>query len=173
MAMIDYGAILKKNKVIINKNEMFMDMEKAVGFEIDKIEHDYWNKGEMSELKISHQYFVYMGDEELLVFIYKHIVYIVSNNKLFKVIYGLDSNPNLPFVNMVYNFNINGTQFHMKRLSEKCNRYKLRFEYKNNLYECLYGHGVDIDKNKWYISNSKEQRYVDKWYLENKFKGRD
>ena len=31
MAMIDYGAILKKNGKIVNRDEFFMDMETAVG----------------------------------------------------------------------------------------------------------------------------------------------
>ena len=32
MAMIDYGAILKKNGKIVNRDEFFMDMETAVGW---------------------------------------------------------------------------------------------------------------------------------------------
>ena len=60
MAMVDYGAVLKKNGIVIHRNDFFMDMQKAVGFTINKIQdkdgYDY---------QINDNYFVYIGDEEL------------------------------------------------------------------------------------------------------------
>ena len=38
MAMVDYGAVLKKNGIVIHRNDFFMDMQKAVGFTINKIQ---------------------------------------------------------------------------------------------------------------------------------------
>jgi hypothetical protein len=66
MAMMDYGSVVKKNGVIIQK-EMFMEMKEAVGFEIRSIEHNYWNDGKTYNTKIEGEYFSYIGDEELLV----------------------------------------------------------------------------------------------------------
>jgi hypothetical protein len=63
-----------------------------------------------------------------------------------------------------FNFEVKGIQFHMKRLADDRNRYKLRFEYKNDLYEVLYGYGVDVNKDSWYDVEPKERRYIDKWF---------
>lgn len=163
MAMIDYGSVVKKNGKIIQK-EMFMDMKEAVGFEIDSLQ-----EGIEGKTLIDGDWFSYMGDEELLVCTYKTQVLIVSNNEIKKhVWYGtLDGNWRLPFPKYQLQFEVNGTKFHIKKLFNQ-NRYKLRFEYKNDLYECLYGYGVDVDKNIWYNVTPKERRYIDKWFNENK-----
>ena len=37
MAFVDYGAVLKKNGVVLHRNDFFMDMQKAVGFTINSL----------------------------------------------------------------------------------------------------------------------------------------
>lgn len=165
MAMIDYGSVAKKNGKIIQR-DMFMNMKEAVGFEIKSAKYNI--DGNVFEETIKGNYFSYIGDKDLLICVYKCGLTIVSNNKVLRFINGLEKDPYLNYKTMVYKFEVNGVKFYLKRLNEQSNRYKLRFEYKNNLYEVLYGYGVDVDKNKWYDVTKKERRYINKWFNKNK-----
>ena len=61
---------------------------------------------------------------------------------------------------------INGVTLHIKRLFNQ-NRYKLHFVYKNNVYDVVYGYGVDVNKDVWYNVSPKEKIFIDKWFNEN------
>lgn len=62
---------------------------------------------------------------------------------------------------------VNLTIKRIKRNQQGINRYKLRFWYKNNLYEAIYGYGVDLDINLWYDLTNRERHYLIKKYFTN------
>lgn len=176
MAMLDYGSVVKKNGIII-QDEFFMDMEKAVGFKLDKakrkkqkIKYDentnrYIEYGEIEEsfIEVDGSFFSYMGDEELLVCVYKGLLIFISNGEVIRTQYDLNLSNEVPYRAQRLTFYVNGIQFEIKRLYDN-NRYLLRFWYKENLYECIYGYGVDIDKDVWYGVSSREREYINKWF---------
>lgn len=175
MAMIDYGSIVKKNGVIIQK-DMFMDMKEAVGFTIEELEYSYTTnqydedynvigqKQCTETIKINGDYFSYIGDKELLICIYKGALVFISNNRIIKIQRDLWLDYEIPYELQKLEFNINNIDFKIKRLAKDENRYKLRFIYKGDIYEVLYGYGVDVNKDSWYYSSKREKRYVNNWF---------
>lgn len=180
MAMIDYGSVVKKNGVII-QNEMFMNMKEAVGFVIDKelvfksmhrkfIYDDdcnivgYEDKESIRKVIPNDNFFSYIGDKEMLVLVYKGTLIFISNEEILKIQNDLWLDYDLPYELQKLEFNLNGIDFRIKRLAKDRNRYKLRFSYKGDLYEVLYGYGVDVNKDSWYDVSSKERRYIDNWF---------
>lgn len=175
MAMIDYGSVVKKNGAIIQK-EIFMDMKEAVGFTIKNIQYSYIRNDYDKDYNIIRKrkytdivdvdgnYFSYIGDKDLLVCVYKGTLMFISNNEVVKVQRDLWLDYNLPYELQKLDFTVNGVEFNIKRLAKDRNRYKLRFSYKGNLYEVLYGYGVDVDKDVWYDVSKKERRYIDNWF---------
>jgi len=163
MAVIDYGSIVKKNGVIVQK-EIFMDMEKAVGFTIDKLYCRHLD----TFTNVNDGFFSYMGDKDFLICVFKTQLWLIEKKEIKKIIwYGTDDGSiKLPYKKYALSFNFNGIDFTIKRLFSQ-NRYKLRFWYKNDLYECLYGYGVDIDKNAWYNVSPKEKRFLNRWFAVN------
>lgn len=179
MAMSDYGSVVKKNGKIIQK-EFFMDMKEMVGFVLEKATHTYevekfneegilYKTGEVKtrDVYIDVFFFSYIGDEELLVCIYKGVLVFVSHGKVIKMQHDLYVS-DAPYEIQKLEFAINNVKFRIKRLDKDRHRYKLRFWYKGDLYEVLYGYGVDINKNIWYNLSNKEKRYIDKWFNEAK-----
>lgn len=161
MAILDYGSVVKKNGKII-QNEMFMNMKEAVGFTIDTISYKYFseysNKEECCEVKINDNCFSYIGDEELLLCIYKGSIYFISNGQILKIQRDLWLDYDIPYCLQKLEFSLNEIDFRIKRLFNQ-NRYLLRFVYKGDLYEVIYGYGVDVDKDSWYNVSRKEKRY--------------
>lgn len=79
MAMIDYGALLRVDGKLINESEMFMDSSDT-GYMCEKAyypNHDW-------EMDIYGNYFVYAGDEELLLCFYKCQCLVVSKKWVIK-----------------------------------------------------------------------------------------
>lgn len=192
MAMIDYGSVVKKNGKIIQK-ESFMDMEEAVGFIIEELPYFYessqWegengeyleehmrNKRKMykENFRINGNFFSYIGDEELLVCIYKTKVVVISNGEIKELFWYGTENSNsgkeysLRDRKFTRKFKVNGVDFTIRRLFEGDNKFILRFSYKNDLYECVYGYGVDVNKKIWYDVTPKVQRFIDKFFKERK-----
>lgn len=182
MAMIDYGSVVKKNGKIIQK-EAFMDMKQAVDFRIKSIKQSYKEiifEDETDEgykfhtpkhydykNRIDGDYFSYMGDENLLVCVYKCGLTFISHGRIIKYIGGIDDRYELPYEKMTLDVTIKEINFHIKRLYNQ-NRYILRFWYKGYLYECLYGYGVDVNKDIWYDVEPNERRFIDKWFNDEK-----
>lgn len=177
MAMRDYGSVVKKNGIII-QNEWFMDMKESLGFSIEKIPYSYieniynddyskviGTKVVDSELTINDNYFSYMGDEELLICVYKGYLTIISNGEFIQI-EELEASSFIPFQFKKKYFTVNGINFRITRLYDN-NRYKLRFWYKGDLYECLYGYGVNISLNYWYDVKPTERRYLKRWFGDN------
>jgi len=164
MAMVDYGAVLKKNGIVIHRNDFFMDMQKAVGFTINKIQdkdgYDY---------QINDNYFVYIGDEELLICVYKTQLLIISNNKIIHRVFGANVDSYNIHDKFRLKFKVNGIKFDIKRISYG-NMYLLRFWYKGSLYECIYGYGVDNSLKNWYYNNNRERRIAREFFKNNHWK---
>ena len=155
MAMIDYGSVVKKNGKII-QDKLFMDMNESVGFTIKTIPYRGYNE------QIEGNYFSYMGDSEMLVCIYKQQILIISNGDILKYWNLATSDEDWKKYNL--SFSLNGVDFKLKRSKYAKTRYKLRFIYKCDTYECLFGLGVDVNKNYWHYESKPEIRYVEKWF---------
>ena len=206
MAMIDYGAILKVNGVIKNRNEFFMDMLEATGWvdvpriryeDCDCIEDGCSNCTECPRAQKKHysdeklgewdsitgdcrgnpiwrnsvdkNFFAYAGDENFTVAVYKTQTVFVNKDKSINTVYWF------PFNHMVkhHTFKVNGksVRIHIKRIANSEQLY-MRFIYKNDVYEIVYGYGIDSNQKTWnrvkykYISNKKVIRFVDKFLEE-------
>ena len=159
MAMIDYGAVAKKNGIVINRGQYFMDMETSVGFILDSL------KGVKNEIEhIRENWFVYFGDKELLVCIYKTQILVICNGEIKEHIYRMNDDY-LSFKKYRLKFSVNNVDFDIKKINDSP-RYYVRFWYKNDLYECIYGYGVDSDINQWYGLEKSEKRYVKKFFTD-------
>lgn len=159
MAMMDYGSIVKKNGKII-QTDMFMDMKEALGFELLEAKYEY--NGNIEKQRVEGNYTSYMGDEELLVCVYKCRATFIVGNKIVKNIYNLNEGLHYGEDLMSIKFDINGVSFHIKRLFGQ-NRYQMKFRYKGDSYDCIFGYGVDLNIKLWYNLGRKERRFLIKW----------
>ena len=189
MAMIDYGAILKKNGKIVNRDEFFMDMETAVGWtdyphvkyeDCDCINEDgysdcwncpranreyyanesyYWLESDCRGIKpdsnhMEGNWFAYAGDTELVVGFYKQMVMTWYKGE--QKIHWLRWDYNNRY--SVY-LEVSGTKMKFKALSSHKQAYYGRFRYKGDLYEVVFGYGIDPDQKTW---NRVKHQYCDK-----------
>ena len=201
MAMIDYGAILKKNGKIVNRDEFFMDMETAVGWtdyphvkyeDCDCIDEDghsdccncpranrvYYKDLEYYSLKcdcrgiepdsnhMEGNWFVYAGDTELVVGFYKQMV--MTWHKGEKKVHWLRWDYAGKY--SIY-IKVGGTKLHFKALSENKDAYYGRFYYKGDLYEVVFGYGIDSTQSTWnrvkkIYCDKKTIKFVDKFWEE-------
>lgn len=199
MAMFDYGAILKKNGKIVNRNQLFMDMEEAVGW-IDnpRIKYEdcdcfYYGESNCSNcprasrivldnyftiLKhdcrgnepprntIRDNWFAYAGDTELVVGFYKQMVmtWYKGEQKVYLLRWDYEKKYSIYI-------EVGGTKLHFKALSENKNVYYGRFHYKGDLYEVVFGYGIDPTQSTWnrmkkIHCDKKTIRFVDKFWEE-------
>ena len=201
MSMIDYGAILKKNGKIVNRGEFFMDMKKAVGwtdnppvryadcdcldglgnsmccacsrmvFEkrddgyIHPIADCHGNEPFPTD-KIGDNWFAYAGDTELVVGFYKQMVMTWYNGE--KKVHWLRWDYADKYS---INIEVGGTKLHFKALSENKSVYYGRFYYKGDLYEVVFGYGIDSTQSTWNrvkkdYCDKKTIKFVDKFWEE-------
>ena len=204
MAMIDYGAILKKNGKIQNRDEFFMDMETAVGWTdnprirytdcncIDEvgysdcmncprahfIQHSDPELGDWTSFdsdcrnnklsigKMAGNWFAYAGDTEFVVGFYKQQVMTWYKGE--QKIHWLRWDYNNRY--SVY-LEVGGTKMKFKALSSHKDAYYGRFRYKGDLYEVVFGYGIDPDQKTWnrvkhQYCDKKTIRFVDKFWEE-------
>lgn len=207
MAMIDYGAILKVNGVIKNRNQFFMDMFKAVGWvDMQRIRYEdcdcvedgcsvcyccphaqkkHYTDEKLGEWdiiigdchgnpiwqnKVDRNFFVYAGDEDFTVAVYKAQTVFVNKDKSIRKEYWFPFNDHMV---KHHTFTVNGKPVHVKikRIAGNEQLY-MRFIYKGDLYEIVYGYGIDSNQKTWsrikheYIGNKKVIRFVDKFWEE-------
>lgn len=77
MACMDYGAILKVDSKIVNLNQDLFMESSDTGYVLDKAIYNY--NGEDHEININGNYYVYAGDENLLLVFYKTWFYVIRN----------------------------------------------------------------------------------------------
>lgn len=154
MAMLDYGVIAKKNGKILN-NKLFTSMEKTLGF---KVESD--NRGR----DIAGDYFLYIGDEDLYIAIYKGLFNVYKEkNKFVDTVFDIDYyKTNDYYTKYRHRTTIENVEFDIKRIYDN-NRYYLRFTYKGDLYEVLYGYGVDCNIEYWYDMSPNLKRRLERF----------
>lgn len=94
MAAIDYGALLRVNGEFINKNKnLFMDVSNT-GYFLEKARYtdtDIYDK----DIDIR-SFYVYAGDENLLLTFYKGYFYVISSEKIIKEV------SNVPFISETF-----------------------------------------------------------------------
>lgn len=201
MAMIDYGALLKKNGKIVNRNEFFMDMETAVGWtdyphikyeDCDCIDEDGYSdcqncpranyiihkfeeeKDFVSDCRgikpnsnhMEGNWFAYAGDTDFVVGFYKYM--IMTWYKGEQKIHWFREDYNNRY--SVY-LEVGGTKMKFKALSRYKQAYYGRFHYKGDLYEVVFGYGIDSDQKIWNrvkktYCDKKTIRFVDKFWKE-------
>ena len=203
MAMIDYGAILKKNGKIVNRDQFFMDMETAVGWtdyphikykdcdyitedgysdcqncpranrEYDADDDYYWLVSDCRDIKPNSNHlegncFAYAGDTEFVVGFYKWCVSLWSKEK--KWFYWM----NWDFGGkMSIHLEFYGVKMHFKAITEDRRVYHGRFYYKGDLYEVVFGYGIDPNQKIWnrvkkQYCDKKTIRFVDNFWIESK-----
>lgn len=170
MSMLDYGAILKKDGIFINKNQdLFINMKEVTGF---LLEEATFENGET--IRINNNFFVYAGDKEMLLCFYKGICLVVSNGKVIKELstpflsetFFLDNLPNVTISRLDKTLYIDeyGTKYYSYR-------FIATWIYKGHEYECIYGYGIDADEDIWedikyndYGFSKSEIEIIDKWF---------
>lgn len=136
MSMVDYGALLRVDGKLVNRyGDLFMDMQEAVGFTLDKAQYFY--NGKDYEIDISDNFYVYAGKPEFLLTFYKTHFYIISNGKVIKSV-STDGRIN------EYSFYINGVNITVSQLDKK---------WRNNYYEKF----DDYDKERLYYLHGKKR----------------
>lgn len=136
MSMVDYGALLRVDGKLVNRDgDLFMDMQEAVGFTLDKAQYFY--NGKDYEIDISDNFYVYAGKPEFLLTFYKTHFYIISNGKVIKSV-STDERIN------EYSFYINGVNVTVSQLDKK---------WRNNYYEKF----DDDDKERLYYLHGKKR----------------
>lgn len=136
MSMVDYGALLRVDGKLVNRDgDLFMDMQEAVGFTLDKAQYFY--NGKDYEIDISDNFYVYAGKPEFLLTFYKTHFYIISNGKVIKSV-STDGRIN------EYSFYINGVNITVSQLDKK---------WRNNYYEKF----DDYDKERLYYLHGKKR----------------
>lgn len=153
MAMIDYGVIAKQNKRVIN-TELFTDMKDTLGFSIEKDTEGYVIEG---------NYFLFLGDRDLYIGIYKEGITFFSDNYCLGRLRGLPKEPYIRGKKYSHCEVVKGVEFNIKRIDEG-NRYYCSFSYKGDFYEFIYGYGVDTDIEYWYDKNNKAMNKVKRFY---------
>lgn len=139
MSMIDYGALLRIDGKFINRDgDLFMDMQEAVGFTLDKAQYFY--DGKDHEIDINGDFYVYAGMPEFFLTFYKTHFYIISNGKIIKSV-SPDERIN------EYSFYIKGVKITVFQLDKK---------WRNNYYEKY----DDYDKERLHYLHGKKRANV-------------
>lgn len=129
--------------------------------------------------KLDRNYFAYAGDEGLTVAVYKSVaVFANKNNTLRMRLWGLylegSSDTCISASRKMVKYLTIHTKdetvyVKIKKIAECSSLYYMRFIYKNNVYELVYGYGIDSNKQTWdFIKHSycdkKSIRFVDKFW---------
>lgn len=80
VAMIDYGALLKINGEFVNKDKDIFTKENDTGYKLEKA-FDLRSK---QEIQIAGNYFIYAGNERMLLCFYKTYFLVISQGNILK-----------------------------------------------------------------------------------------
>lgn len=133
MALIDYGVVVYKNGVCINENIFFQDMHCAVGWDDRKTENH-----------LSGNYFAFVGDKHLAAAFYKYFCRIKLDGEdvfeLFGTRHEGEDHKSL-------HFDVDCVHFHVKSFDGRI--IWMRFSYRGDHYNVIYGYGIDPDFDVW------------------------
>ena len=146
MAMMDYGAIAFKNGKLIS-TDMFTPMMDMVGWEDTEKDmyHDY-DAEKDRPLKLTGNYFAYIGDADCTVAFYKTTMRIVENVNgkfLAKTEYLYDS----PYTWSKWETWLGGN---IIKVTKRNGYLVCKWKYKGDKYKVYFGYGVDLGYYKKY-----------------------
>lgn len=148
MAFCDYGTIIKKNGIIINGYKVNIPKD------IDEFDRYLLERGTC------------IGDKDMVFCFYKDWINIFDKNfKKCKDCIGLDDFEDYGAGYSNYKITpktINGVYFTGKRY-DKGNRYIIKFKYKNDYYEVLFGYGVDCNLKYFYGLGGRAYSKYKRW----------
>lgn len=129
--------------------------------------------------KLDRNYFAYAGDEDLTVAVYKSVAVFANKDATLRMIlWGLylegssdtyESAGRKMVKRLTMQVKNKTVCVKIKKITESSNRYYMRFIYKDNLYELVYGYGIDSDKQVWdrtkhIYCDKKSIKFVDKFW---------
>ena len=131
--------------------------------------------------KLDRNFFAYVGDEDFTIAFYKTSAVITNKNKTLyaRLWYGFysedlgDTDETAICRKMVRRFEIKTANeivcLKIKRIGEGESKFYMRFIYKHNVYEIIYGYGIDPNKEVWnevkhIYSTKKAIRVVDRFW---------
>lgn len=185
MACIDYGAILKVNNTIYKARDckpsekkkyktgecdLFMDRSES-GYIINEA----YNKKNKTMYDISGHYYVYAGDQTLMLAFYKFQVVIISGDLIIEDIDSTTITQNKYEIKLSNNETV-------KLLIQLIDpnhwgKYIAKWDYNKKHYEVIYGFGIEGDtniyniiKNGRYNYSKAEIDFIDKWNQKAKVK---
>lgn len=150
MAMLDYGAVVKKNgKIISDPNELFQNFTN-LKYETDDdcnivIDETIIQEIDGDERSMAGNYFALIGDEEMMIGFYKTWFKIAVDKKEVSIgdyfcHWQLDLKRDF-----IYEYPKLG-KLTIKRIDKRaryCNVYIATFSYKGDSYSVMFGYGVD------------------------------
>lgn len=163
MSCIDYGVMLKVNGVFINKNQDFAMEKSDTGYMCEKA----FSKFSNDYLQVQDNFFIYAGDNQFLVCIYKSLIVFISDEKVLNYVW---SSPfktqtlffdNLPSVTITKLDN-DGYMDTLFSFDENIYCYKSEKEYKKiKLKWAKTLHQRNKRKNFWFKRDT--QRWLATW----------
>lgn len=184
MAMIDYGAVVKKNGKLLPHEDLFNNystldggqlheeygeeeyngekypvclVHEYIGDESERLEKD---GDEVSKKSVIHNYMAVVGDKEFLIATYKSFIAIYDHEKLI-MHYWLGEDDVVGWHINYKLAKILKTPFgdiKIKRFHPGTDRAIASFWYKDDYYEILFGYGID---RKEFIFSKHAKRYFD------------
>ena len=144
MAYLDYGTLLKISGEFVNKNDdLFMERTDVVSIAYNDDNEKYTING---------NYFVYAGDKDLLVCVYKCLFVIVSGDRV------LYSQFNSDFIGET--FIVNDVKFTLQRIDKEIQKSYFDYDIQDwEKEEYAYFHG-EKNLKKWLYKRAKQSRRV-------------
>ena len=161
MAIMDYGALTWKDGVLLSETEFFDDMQEMVG----------WND-EGQENQLAHNWFTYIGDEELTIMFYKYCMKIYSKGRDYynDVIYfGSENFEGWRKWEQLFIINApNAQDDHLAKLTVRKAKFGTYYiailRYKGHKWKVTFGSGVCYDTYTKYHIMSAWNMPSHKWY---------
>lgn len=160
MAMIDYGAIVKKNGVFINKNDgLFMNTD---NMDIPEMVTDHSQFGHGETDYFNHDYYVFIGDGTIdgrwIGFYKTWAACVIDHERVYLI---RDDTGNIDVLG-----------FEPITIEELCpRRFLLKTMFGEDKYEVIYGYGIDPSEEVWnrikntsYDFSDKERALIDSWF---------
>ena len=120
---------------------------------------------------IDHNFFAYAGDEDFTVAVYKVYTVFVNKDKSINIEYWFPFDDHM-VKHHTFQVNNKTVRVKIKQICEGGCQLYMRFVYNGDVYEIVYGYGIDSNQKTWnrikhkYISNKKVIRFVDKFWKE-------